>query len=193
MKENEKMEEILNAALSLFSSKGYTRTSMMDIANAVGLTKGGIYHYISKKEDTLIMIHNRMSNAFVTEFRKAAQSSDDPQHKLESWLSVHAHLVKDYKPHIKIFFTGLDHLKSSPHYARIVSMRDEIFDMLFGIIEDGRKQKIFRDDIHPRILTFLIMGMMNWFYQWYQPGGPRTIEKIIEDAQKLVIGGVVRH
>ena len=193
MKDNEKMEEILNAALSLFSSKGYVNTSMTDIANAVGLTKGGLYHYVSKKEDPLIMIHNRMTDAFVTAFREAAESADNPQKKLESWLSVHAHLVKDYKPHIKVFFTELDNLKHSQHYSKIVHMRDKITDMLSGIIEEGRKQKYFRDDIHPQILTFLIMGMMNWFYQWYRPGGPRTIEKIIEDAQKLVLGGVVRQ
>ncbi|MBW2709925.1 MAG: TetR/AcrR family transcriptional regulator, partial [Deltaproteobacteria bacterium] len=37
------------------------------------------------------------------------------------------------------------------------------------------------------------MGMVNWFYQWYQPKGPRSIEKIIEDVQHLVFDGVVKH
>ena len=165
MKDNEKMEEILNAALSLFSSRGYMKTSSMDIAKAVGLTKGGLYHYISSKEDLLVMIHNHMAEAFISAFKKVAESSDNPQKKLESCLSAHAHLVNDYKPHIKVFFTELDQLEKSKHYLKIVAMRDEITDILYGIIEEGRKQKCFRNDIHPKILTFLIIGMMNWLYR----------------------------
>ncbi|MHB1011463.1 MAG: TetR/AcrR family transcriptional regulator, partial [Desulfobacteria bacterium] len=38
-------EEILGAAIRLFTRKGYVNTSMDDIAEAVGLTKGGLYHY----------------------------------------------------------------------------------------------------------------------------------------------------
>jgi len=108
MKANDKMEEIINAALYLYSNQGYLRTSMIEIAEAVGLTKGGIYHYVSKKEDTLVIIHDRMTEAFVTEFRKTAQSAGDPREKLASWIKAHALLVRDYQPHIKIFFTELD-------------------------------------------------------------------------------------
>jgi len=83
-------------------------------------------------------------------------------------------------------------LKASRHFEPIVAKRDEIFDLLYEILRDGRKQKIFRDDIHPKLLTFLIMGMMNWFYQWYRPGGIWKIEKIIRDVQCLLFDGVVR-
>jgi hypothetical protein len=71
--------------------------------------------------------------------------------------------------------------------------RDEIFNLLYETIKEGRRQKVFREDIHPRILTFLIMGMMNWFYQWYRPDGPRSIEKIIEDVQNFLFEGVLSH
>ena len=45
----DKMEEILNVALSLFNKKGYLKTSMTDIADALSLTKGGLYHHVIKK------------------------------------------------------------------------------------------------------------------------------------------------
>jgi AcrR family transcriptional regulator len=193
VKANDKMEEIMNAALYLFSTKGYLKTSMTEIADSVNLTKGGIYHYLSKKEDALIMIHERMTNAFVTAFRESSSAAGNPKEKLASWIRVHAMLVKDYQPHIKIFFTELDYLKNSKYYKGITEKRDEIFNLLYETIKEGRRQKLFREDIHPRILTFLIMGMMNWFYQWYRPDGPRSIEKIIEDVQNLVFEGVSSH
>jgi AcrR family transcriptional regulator len=186
----DKMDEILNAALYLFNTKGYLKTSMTDIAEALNLTKGGLYHYVIKKEDLLKLAHERMIDAFISGFRQSVQTADNPQQKLDSWLKEHILLMKEYQPHIKIFFTELDNLKNADDYNRIVSKRDEIFNNLYEILMEGQRAQIFRDDIHPKILGFLIIGMLNWFYQWYKPDGPRSIEKITEDVKKLVFDGV---
>ena len=193
MKNNAKMEEIMNAAVSLFGFKGYLRTSMTEIAEAVELTKGGLYHYFNKKEDILVKIHDRMLNAFEKSFRESSLPTEDPGVRLSNWMRAHAILMKEYQPHVKVFFTELDHLKNSKHYTRIVAQRDEIFNLFFNIIKEGQNQKLFRRDIHPKVLAFLIMGMVNWFYQWYRPDGSRSIGKIIKDVQHLVFDGVVKH
>ena len=46
-------ENIIIAALRLFVTRGYKSVSLIDVANAVGITKGGIYHYFSSKDDLL--------------------------------------------------------------------------------------------------------------------------------------------
>ena len=190
MKNNTKMEEILNAALYLFGTKGYLKTSMTDICEAVKLTKGGLYHYLYKKEDALVMMHDRMCASFEKAFRESSKPTDSPNVKLACWIKVHAMLMKEYQLNIKIFFTELDHLKNSEHYEEIIARRDKISNMLYEILNEGRNQKIFRVDIHPRVLTFLIMGMINWFYQWYHPDGPLSIGIITEEIQSLVFSGV---
>jgi TetR/AcrR family transcriptional regulator, cholesterol catabolism regulator len=189
----DKMDEILNAALYLFNTKGYLKTSMNDIADALNLTKGGLYHYVIKKEDLLKLAHERMTDAFINGFRQSVQSADDPQKKLASWLKEHILLMQKYQSHIKIFFTELDNLRDSPDFNNMVAKRDAIFNSLYDILVEGQQEKIFRADIHPKILTFLIMGMLNWFYQWYKPDGPRSIEKITDDVNKLVFNGVLLH
>ena len=55
--ESSKKDEISKAALDLFSSRGYLKTSMSDVAKAVGLTKGGLYYHVDKKEDLLLCCH----------------------------------------------------------------------------------------------------------------------------------------
>lgn len=193
MKDNTKMEEILNAAIYLFSTKGYLQTSMTEIADAVNLTKGGIYHYLDKKEDALVMIHEQMTDAFILAFREASESAESPKDKLAAWIRAHAQLMRNYQPHIKIFFNELRNLRASSRFDAIVAKRDQITDTLYDIFKQGRKEKCFRDDIHPKILTFLVMGMMNWFYQWYRPNGPRAMEDIIGDVQRLVFEGALKR
>jgi TetR/AcrR family transcriptional regulator, cholesterol catabolism regulator len=190
MKHEDKMQEILEAAISLFSSKGYIQTSMADIAEAVNMTKGGIYHYLDKKEDALVHIHNQMTDAFLSSFKESVASAVDPRDKLANWLRAHLYLMKEYGPHVNIFFTQLNFIKKSEYYDSIVTKRDEISETLFSIIREGQKQKKFREDIHPRVAAFLIFGMLNWFYQWFNPDGPRSIEKILEDVRLLVFKGM---
>jgi TetR/AcrR family transcriptional regulator, cholesterol catabolism regulator len=185
------MDEILNVALSLFNKKGYLKTSMTDIADAMNLTKGGLYHHVIKKEDLLKLAHERMTDAFIKGFWQSVKPADDPQKKLACWLKEHILLMQEYQPHIKVFFTELDNLKHSPYYQKIVAKRDDIFNSLYDILVEGQQKQIFRDDIHPKILAFLIVGMLNWFYQWYKPDGPRSIEKIFVDVKKLVFDGVL--
>lgn len=191
MPEN-RMDEIVAAALALFSRKGYLKTSLTEIAEEVGFTKGGIYHYIDNKEELLFLIHQQMVDAFQKSFEVPSSAGNDPQAKLFGWIRAHLLLMRDYRAHIKIFFTELYSLENKSYLDRIVKRRDDIFTMLYDIIKEGIKKKVFRNDINPKILTFLLFGMLNWFYQWYDPAGPRTMEKIYEDVVRLVSGGIMR-
>ena len=188
---NGKINEILNAALYLFSTRGYVKTSMVDVADAVNMTKGGIYHYIAKKEDLLVHLHNQMADAFIREFRESAESSEEPQRQLLHWIEAHVRLMRDYRHHIKIFFNELNSLQNTEKLQTIISKRDDIFSLLEKIIKTGRKQKVFRTDMQPKIISFLIFGMINWFYQWYDPDGPRKLADITGDIKKIVFNGVM--
>jgi TetR/AcrR family transcriptional regulator, cholesterol catabolism regulator len=182
---------ILRAALHLFSRKGYIRTSMAEVAEAVELTKGGIYHHIEKKEDLLRLIHNEMTDAFIANFRRSGAAASEPREKLMNWIEAHVGLMRDYQPHIKVFFTELDHLSHDAGWHDILLKRDEIFRMLHDIIVSGIEVGQFRRDLDPRVATLLIFGTLNWFYQWYRPDGPLAIEKMVDQVKKFVGTGIL--
>jgi TetR/AcrR family transcriptional regulator, cholesterol catabolism regulator len=182
---------ILRAALQLFSQKGYIRTSMAEVAEAVELTKGGIYHHIEKKEDLLRLIHNEMTDAFISNFKQSGASVTDPREKLMNWIEAHVGLMRDYQPHIKVFFTELDHLSPDAGWRDIALKRDEIYRMLYDIIVSGIEGGQFRKDLNPRVATLLIFGTLNWFYQWYRPDGPVPIEEMVEEVKKFIGTGIL--
>ena len=49
-------QEILYAGLSLFIQKGYSGTTIKDIANAVGMSTGLLFHYFSSKEELYLAL-----------------------------------------------------------------------------------------------------------------------------------------
>ena len=166
---------------------------MTDVAEEVGFTKGGLYHHVNKKEDLLVLIHNQIIQAFLREYKIFISPEDGPKEQLFGWIGSHLNLMNNYKAHIKILFTELNNLESKADLDRIVRRRDEIFQMLYNILKNGVKSGAFRNDINPKIATFLIFGMLNWFYQWYDPNGPRSKDNIRKDIEKLITGGLLKQ
>ncbi len=74
-----KMEEVKRAALSLFALKGFTATSMQDIADAVGLNKASLYFYVKSKKELYLLVVEEQLNYIKEELRKVFESfSDEP-------------------------------------------------------------------------------------------------------------------
>jgi AcrR family transcriptional regulator len=188
----DKLEEIGKAALKLFSDRGYQNTSMTDVATTVGLTKGGLYYHVDKKEQLLLRIHNEMADAFLDQFEMSYQSSKDPVVQLKNMIGAHLSLIEDYGPNVKIFFNELRHLQKSPLFKLTIQKRDRIFFMIQNVIEEGIKLKKFRKDQDPFLTAMLINGMINWFYQWYRKDDRLPMSKIVKMLQSFVLNGMLR-
>src|SRR5437764_15224239 len=88
----ERGEQVYAAALRLFREKGYHATSMQDIAAAVGLYKGSLYHYIGGKEDLLVLVFERAMGSLLADVERiVADTSLGPSAQLR--LIVHAHVT----------------------------------------------------------------------------------------------------
>lgn len=69
-------KELLDAALLLFSEKGYENTSINDIIEKVGVTKGSYYYYFKSKEDVLTELANKQSQIALNIVEKIADKPD---------------------------------------------------------------------------------------------------------------------
>ena len=182
-------EMILEAAVKLFRAKGYNNTSMDEIAEAVGLTKGGLYHYVEKKEDLLKDIHDQILDAFFDRVGRAMEGEESPEKKVVKWIEAHASVTHDYLGHLKVFFTEIDNYTEEMLLAT-VHKRQQAQEMLIGILQAGISQGKIRVDVNPRIVSFLLLGMMNWLYIWYRPDGPLSLDEILSNMKRLVIDGL---
>lgn len=67
MNKDQKLNEILSAALGLFAHYGYKKTTLEDVAKELGMTKSNLYFYVSNKRD---LYEQTVSMAFL-EWQKA--------------------------------------------------------------------------------------------------------------------------
>ncbi|MBI5905582.1 MAG: TetR/AcrR family transcriptional regulator [Deltaproteobacteria bacterium] len=180
---------ILDAAVKLFQAKGYINTSMDEIAESVGLTKGGLYHYVEKKGDLLKDIHNQILDTFLERVGRAMEGGGSPENKVGKWMEAHASVTHDYLGHMKVFFTEIDNYSEEMLLATS-RKRQQAQEMLIEILQAGMSQGKIRADINPRIVSFLLLGMMNWLYIWYRPNGPLSLDEILSNMKGMVTGGL---
>lgn len=181
-------EEIVQAAARLFREYGFNGTSIVDIANAVGLPKGGIYNYIDSKEQLLYEIITRGVRQFLPKLREIRNSNDDLRVKLQRAVFTNVRLLATYHDFVSVFLQDRKAL-SKGHYKKYVGYRDEVEQIFKKILTQGMKEGIFRKT-DADLLTFALLGMCNWVTQWYRSEGRLTAEEIAtfyaEAAEHLV-------
>ncbi len=182
-------ERILDAAVTLFQAKGYVNTSMDEIAEAAGLTKGGLYHYVEKKGDLLKDIHNQILDAFLERVGRAMEGEESPEKKVAKWIGAHASVTHDFLGHLKVLFTEI-HNCSEEMLLATSHKRQQAQGMLIGILQAGISQGKIRADINPGVVSLLLLGMVNWLYIWYRPDGPLSLDEILSNMKRMVSDGL---
>lgn len=183
-----KQAEIVAAAIRLFHEKGYHATSVQDIAGAVGLQKGSLYHYISGKEDLLgviIMEAIARYNGKLAEIRKM----DLPvRRRLE--LAVRHHLlgIAENLSMLTIFLR--ESYALGPEQEELISRESARYNAMFEeLYIEGVKAGVMRP-LDPKLVSRTVLGACNWMYRWYRPDDARSIEELADAVTDMLMNGI---
>lgn len=185
-----KEEQVFAKAVRIFRQKGYHAASMQNIADAVGLQKGSLYHYISSKEELLFKIFERSTGALTQQLTAIIASRDAPPNKLRR--AIQAHLVALCQQ-LDIYTVYLSERRalSGRYHAKVRAEGERHARLLEQIIQQGIASKNFRA-VDTKMAAHAILGMCNWLYQWYSPDGRLTPDAIAEIFSDLIIDGLTR-
>ncbi len=185
-----KEEEIFAEAVRIFREKGYHATSVQDIADAVGLQKGSLYHYISSKEQLLFKIFERSTGELTQELEAIVASGDPPTAQL--YRAIEAHLTALCE-HLDIYSVYLSERRvlSGRTHSRVRAEGERHARLLEHIIQQGVAAKDFRA-VDSKMAAHAILGMCNWLYQWYSPNGRLKPQEIAGIFSDLVVDGLAR-
>ncbi len=185
----ERAEEVYTAALRLFREKGYHATSMQDIAAAVGLYKGSLYHYIGGKEDLLVQVFERAMGDLVMDVERVARDlALLPSDQLRRVIGLHVSAVADNLDALSVYLHEYRALTGDA-FDKVVAQRERYAQLVGEIIARGVRAGEFRaPDVG--IATLGVIGMCNWLSQWYHRGGRLTPKQIADRFADLVLTGL---
>ena len=181
-------QEILRAATALFAEKGYHATSMQDIGDALGVQRGSLYHHIQSKEDLLYEIMRFCSTTLLAQVEPIVASALPAAEKLTRFIETHLDIVISLRPEFRVLVRELRSLPPARR-EKIVKYRDQYENLVRKIIADGVAAGRYRR-VDPKYAGFVVLGVCNWFSQWYSPRGPLSRAQIARTFADLLLLGI---
>ncbi|GLX11134.1 TetR/AcrR family transcriptional regulator [Microbispora sp. NBRC 16548] len=186
----ERYHEIVGAAAEIFRQKGYSATSIQDIADAVGILKGSLYHYVRSKEDFLYTIIKDATEAALREIQTVARMEAGAVHRLVAF--VHAH-VRFATGHLTAYSIRLREMRRlSPDRRGKIRADGEAYNKVMqDILVQGQEQGVFDAGMDVELMTTILLGQLNAVTRWYREGGPYTPEQLADVFAGTVLSAVV--
>ena len=182
--------EILAAAARIFREKGYHGTSVRDIAEAVGLLKGSLYHYIRSKEELLARLFDGALEGTLRDLETIAATDAPAGERLREMVKAYVRSVTENLDAVALYLREWRSLPAS-ELARVRVRRRSMRTTFEDVIRDGVRTKEFAEG-DAKLSALAILGMCNWIYEWYRPRGRLTPEQLAEELAERAARSVGR-
>ncbi|MEV6010812.1 TetR/AcrR family transcriptional regulator [Streptomyces sp. NPDC051976] len=185
-------ERLLAEATRLFAEQGYDRTSVQEIVEAAGVTKGALYHYFGSKDDLLHEIYGRVLRLQTERLDAIAAGDGGVRERLaEAAADVVVTSIQNLDD-TKIFFRSMHQL--SPEKQKAVrAERRRYHEKFRSLVEEGQREGHFRADLRPDLVVDFFFGSVHHLGTWYREDGPLSAEQVATEFSDLLLHSVRRH
>ena len=174
-RELRKMAVIAKAAARLFNEKGFLETSMDDISAAARLSKGGIYHYFSSKNEMLYFICTNFMGLLLNNLEQELEKIRENYVKIQYIISRHIEFYTKYIAEAKTTIHE-GHLLPSEYFKVIGEQQRQYHRIVSDVLSDYFDGRMSKDEL--KVITFILFGTCNGIYFWYDPRGPMTPKEL---------------
>lgn len=162
---------------------------METLAEQVGIRKASLYYYFPSKDALLVEMHQEMIDLLLdSQQRRLDEAAHDPGEMLLAMMTDLVSLMETHPGHLRVFF---EHYRELPEPVRkeIADKRERYRQMLVGVLDEGVAEgDFFIPDT--RLTALAVLGICNWTYQWFRPGGPHTAAEVAGYFYETLLGGI---
>jgi AcrR family transcriptional regulator len=177
--------EIRRLAAEVFAEKGFDRASIRDVAKATRLSLAGLYYYYRGKEEILFDIQRVAFTTLLDSHAQALAGVREPEQKLRRVVDAHLAFFASHIAEMKVMSRESERLEGS-HLEQVGELRRRYVRLVRGIVEEMPT----RPEVAPGIAVFLLFGMMNWMYTWYDGKRDGDAAGIARAVQQVFLNGV---
>jgi AcrR family transcriptional regulator len=178
---------LLKAAATCFNQKGYSGTSLKDVANHLGLTDAALYYYVRSKEELVYQCYLRGAELGGEAMERAVAEGSSGFEQALLYIRYHVEVMVGDRGPVAIM-SEIPSLKA-PHRDEILQISrhhsKQFEKVLARGIDDG---SIGECDV--RMTGNAIMGAINWIPKWFH-GDPATAEKVVAEFPPLLTRGLL--
>ncbi len=177
-------DAILATAASQFRHRGYERTSVREIAQALGMTSGSLFYHFATKEELLVAIMEEGVRDIMQSVRDGLVGETRLPERLLSM--VRSHLKALLGPRLDAMTVLLYEWRSLSPTAqtRVMTLCDTYEALWMAPINEAAALGLV--DTDAVLVRQTVLGALNWTAQWYRPGGRLDVDALAQRMYKML-------
>ncbi len=187
-KKSVKRELILAEAAKLFKDRGYSGTSMRDLAGQVGMEAASMYNHIKSKDELLDTICFRISDTYISQLAEIERTGTSYGEKIKSLVRLHIRLMVEDGAAVSVANHDWKYLPE-PRLTEFKQARKNYEKGFAALIEAGIAAGEFRP-VNASVALFTVLSAVRWVELWYRPGRGLSAQELENDIITVLLSGL---
>lgn len=185
-----KKDVITQKASALFKKKGYSSTSMRELAEAVGVEAPSLYNHIGSKSEILQAICFKVANAFTLFLDTAEKTAVNAVKMLENIIRFHIRMMLNNFDEVYVANHEWKHLKE-PYLSNFLIQRRGYEKRLIALMETGIHAKEFKNN-NPYVAVLTILSALRGLEFWQQHKKNISSQVLEDDMVNHLLNGIIK-
>jgi TetR/AcrR family transcriptional regulator, cholesterol catabolism regulator len=188
LNEPPRLQEVLDVAARLFSTKGYRACSLADIGEALGMNKASLYYYVDSKEDLLRRLLIRAGRRLRDLSRDQELARLPALEAMERLVREHCRVIFEHSHELGLLIQQRRFLDSDT-LGDITARERAYVEAVRALIERGIAEGALRS-MDVGVATQLVLDAVNGLLRWYKPDGRLSRERLVEEVWRFIEAGL---
>ena len=177
--------KLLQTAAHLFRSKGYERTTVRDLASAVGIQSGSIFHHFKSKDEILRSVMEETIRYNTALMRASLAEATTLRERVLALIRCELQSIMGGTGEAMAVLVYKWRSLSSESQQFILELRDTYEQLWLDVLNEAKTAGYVHSD--PFILRRFLTGALSWTNTWFRPEGPMSLDQLAEEALSLVL------
>lgn len=185
-----KKDVITQKAAALFKQKGFSSTSMRELAETIGVEAPSLYNHIGSKSELLQVICFKVANAFTRYLDETEDTATANVTRLENIIRFHIRMMLNNFNEVYVANHEWKHLKE-PYLSNFLIQRRGYEKRLIAILEAGILDNTFKNN-NPYVAVLTILSAVRGLEFWQQHKKNISSQGLEDDMVHHLLHGIIK-
>ena len=188
----DRRDVILERAADLFAKQGVAATTVREIAEAVGILSGSLYHHFPSKDAIVDAIVSSFMEDLVTRYDAVMASTDDPLTQLVGLVKASIATSSEHPHATEIYQKDERYLQSDSRPPVVLDSARAVRNSWIKVLESGQASGVFRADVPVKVIYPLLRDGLWLTARWFTPTRAYGYEELASDYVKVFVEGITK-
>nr|WP_166590233.1 TetR/AcrR family transcriptional regulator [Pseudomonas sp. BC115LW] len=177
--------KLLQMAAHLFRNKGYERTTVRDLASAVGIQSGSIFHHFKSKDEILRSVMEETIRYNTALMRAELAQATSVRERVLALIRCELQSIMGGSGEAMAVLVYEWRSLSESGQAQVLALRDIYEQLWLQVLGEAKDAGLIRGDLF--ITRRFLTGALSWTTTWFRPDGSMNLDQLADEALILVL------